>query len=77
MSARPSPRPPPKGGGFAERALGWVEKAGNKVPNPAILFIGLIVLVIALSQILDWADVGVTSEVAEPPPAQVESTENS
>jgi aminobenzoyl-glutamate transport protein len=68
---------PVEGGGFAERALGWVEKAGNRVPNPAILFIGLIVLVIALSQILDWANVGVTSKVAEPPAAQVESTENS
>jgi aminobenzoyl-glutamate transport protein len=58
-------------------ALAWVEKAGNRVPDPAILFIGLIVFVIALSQVLDWANVGVTHRVAEPPPAQVESTQNS
>jgi hypothetical protein len=28
-------------GGFAQRALAWIERAGNKVPNPAILFIAL------------------------------------
>jgi aminobenzoyl-glutamate transport protein len=67
----------PQGGGFMERALAWVEKAGNRVLDPAILFIGLIVFVIVLSQVLDWANVGTTSQVAEPPPAQVESTENS
>jgi aminobenzoyl-glutamate transport protein len=55
----------PKGGGFAERALAWVERAGNRVPNPAILFLGLIVFVIVLSQVLDWADVGVTHQIAE------------
>ena len=26
-------------GGFAQRALAWIEKAGNRVPNPAILFL--------------------------------------
>jgi aminobenzoyl-glutamate transport protein len=55
----------PKGGGFAERALAWVERAGNRVPNPAILFLGLIVFVIVLSQVLDWANVGVTHQIAE------------
>ena len=58
----------PKGGGLTERALAWVERAGNKVPHPAILFLGLILFVIVLSQILDWANVGVTQEVAEPQP---------
>jgi aminobenzoyl-glutamate transport protein len=55
----------PKGGGFAERALAWVERAGNRVPNPAILFLGLIVFVIVLSQVLDWANVGVTHQIAD------------
>lgn len=55
----------PKGGGFTERALAWVEKAGNRVPNPAILFLGLIVFVIVLSQVLDWANVGVTHQIAD------------
>ena len=67
----------PKGGGFTERALAWVENAGNRVPDPAILFIGLIVSVILLSQVLDWTNAGATSQIAEPPPAQVETTENS
>jgi aminobenzoyl-glutamate transport protein len=39
-------------GGFTGRALAWVEKAGNKVPNPAILFVALCVGVILLSQAL-------------------------
>jgi aminobenzoyl-glutamate transport protein len=55
--------------GFAERALARVERIGNAVPHPAILFLGLIIGVILLSQVLDWMNVGVTSEVAEPPGA--------
>ena len=56
-------------GGFAQRALAWIEKAGNKVPNPAILFLGLCVGVIVLSQILDWIGVSITSEVVAHDPA--------
>jgi aminobenzoyl-glutamate transport protein len=55
----------PKGGGLTERILAGVEKAGNRVPNPAILFLGLILFVIVLSQILDWANVGVTQQIAD------------
>ena len=58
--------PAPRGGGLAERALAWVERAGNRVPSPAILFLGLIIGVIVLSQVLDWLDVGVSSLVADP-----------
>ena len=65
MSATAFSDAAPKGGGFTERALAWVEKAGNRVPNPAILFLGLIVFVIVLSQVLDWANVGVTHQIAE------------
>jgi aminobenzoyl-glutamate transport protein len=56
----------PEGGGRAERALAWVEKAGNRVPSPAILFLALIIGVIVLSQILDLANVSVSSLVANP-----------
>jgi aminobenzoyl-glutamate transport protein len=45
--------------------LGWIERVGNKVPHPAIIFLGLIVGVIVLSAVLAWADVSVTTEVAE------------
>lgn len=51
-------------GGFAQRALAWIEKGGNKVPHPAILFLALCIGVIVLSQILDWLDLSVTSQVA-------------
>ena len=51
-----------KSGGF----LGWIERVGNKVPHPAIIFLGLIIGVIVLSAILAWAEVSVTTEVAEP-----------
>ena len=56
-------------GGFAQRALAWVEKAGNRVPDPAILFLALCAGVIVLSQILDWINVSVTSEVVAHDPA--------
>mgnify|MGYP002682424003 CR=1 FL=1 len=55
-----------QGRGFAERGLAWIEKAGNRVPSPAILFLALIIGVILISQILDWANVSVTSLVANP-----------
>ena len=50
-------------GGFSQRALAWIEKAGNRVPDPAILFLALCGGVIILSQVLDWLNVSVTSEV--------------
>jgi aminobenzoyl-glutamate transport protein len=59
-------------GGFAQRALAWIEKVGNKVPNPAILFLALCAGVIVLSQLLDWLDVSITSEIVEPTDVEVE-----
>lgn len=52
-------------GGFAQRALALIERIGNRVPSPAILFVALCVIVIVLSQILDWVGLSVTSEVVE------------
>ncbi|WP_027004676.1 AbgT family transporter [Conexibacter woesei] len=66
-AAEPAAEPPEGNTGW----LGWIERAGNRVPNPALLFVGLIVFVVLLSQVLDWANVGVTHQVAEPPAAQV------
>ena len=63
-------------GGFAQRALAWIEKAGNRVPNPAILFLALCAGVIVLSQLLDWLNVSVTSEVVEPTAVEVEQRED-
>ncbi len=54
------------------RVLGAIERGGNKMPHPAILFLWLCVGVIVLSVVLAWADVKVTYEVAKPPPIAVE-----
>ena len=57
---------------FMERLLGAIERGGNKMPHPAILFVWLCVGVIVLSALLSWAGVKVTYEVAKPPPVAVE-----
>src|SRR3954471_23028163 len=57
---------------FMERMLDGIERLGNKMPDPAILFIWLCIAVIALSQILYWADVKVTYEVVKAPPVLTE-----
>jgi aminobenzoyl-glutamate transport protein len=59
---------------FMQRLLDGIERAGNKMPNPAILFVWLCVGVIILSQILFWLDVKTTYQVVEPPRAAAEET---
>jgi aminobenzoyl-glutamate transport protein len=50
--------------------LDIIEKVGNKVPHPVLMFLYLIIFVIVLSQILAWAGVSVTEQIAVPvPPA--------
>lgn len=49
-----------------QRMLDFVERAGNKVPHPAVLFFGLIVGIVALSHALALADVSVTYERINP-----------
>jgi aminobenzoyl-glutamate transport protein len=50
------------------RMLDGIERVGNKMPNPAILFVLLCVLTIVLSQVLFWFNVQATYEVITPPP---------
>jgi aminobenzoyl-glutamate transport protein len=52
--------------GGAQRFLDAIERLGNRVPHPAIIFLGLIVGVIVLSHILYLTGASVTTEVAEP-----------
>ena len=52
--------------GFTQRMLVAIERVGNKVPHPAVMFVALCLLVIIGSAILSWADVHVTTEVAAP-----------
>ncbi|HZX04431.1 AbgT family transporter [Kribbella sp.] len=54
-----------------QRVLDGIEQVGNKVPHPALIFLGLIFLVIVLSQILAWTGTSVTTEVVEPSTVQV------
>ncbi len=49
-----------------QKFLDWIEKAGNKVPHPAMIFVYLIVFVILLSAVLDLLNVGITEEVIVP-----------
>ena len=53
---------------FLERMLDGIERLGNKMPDPAILFLILCGVVIVLSQILYWFDFKATFEVVKPPP---------
>lgn len=57
---------------LSERLLDGVEKLGNKVPHPVMMFLYLILGVIVLSQILAFAGVSVTEEIAEPVPYSVQ-----
>lgn len=60
--------------GFSERMLNGVERLGNKVPHPVLMFLYLIGFVIILSQILAWFDVSVTETIAEPVPVTVQES---
>src|SRR4051812_20271822 len=57
-----------------ERMLDGIERLGNKMPDPALLFLWLCLGVILLSQALAWLDVKATYQVVAPPPAAAEET---
>jgi aminobenzoyl-glutamate transport protein len=59
---------------FLERMLDAIERLGNKMPDPAILFLILCGGVIVLSQILFWFDVKATYEVVKPPSVPTQET---
>jgi aminobenzoyl-glutamate transport protein len=51
---------------FMQKILDVVEKVGNKVPHPVIIFLALIVIVLVLSAVLATAGTSVTMEVIVP-----------
>ncbi|MEU7902957.1 AbgT family transporter [Actinoplanes sp. NPDC049118] len=53
---------------FSQRMLDGIEKVGNKVPHPVMIFLGLIGVIIILSAVFAAMGVSVTYEVAEPAP---------
>ena len=61
----------PERPGVMQRALDGIERVGNKVPHPAIMFLALCLGVIVLSQLLAWAGVSATYEVVKPPAQSV------
>ncbi len=59
---------------FLQRLLDFVERAGNRVPHPAVLFASLIVLVAAISQLFQWLGTTVTYQVINAETHQPEAT---
>jgi para-aminobenzoyl-glutamate transporter family len=62
--------------GITQRMLDGIERLGNKVPHPAVIFLLLILLVMILSAVLAAFDVKVTYEVERPVAFPVEETYN-
>ncbi|WP_203910282.1 AbgT family transporter [Rhizocola hellebori] len=60
--------------GFSQRMLDGIERLGNKVPHPVMIFLILIGLIIVLSGIFAAIGLSVTYEVAEPVPIVGEET---
>ncbi|MCA9102633.1 MAG: AbgT family transporter [Planctomycetales bacterium] len=52
--------------GLFQRSLDMIERLGNRVPHPAVLFFGLLVLVAVISQILFMFGTSVTYERINP-----------
>ena len=59
---------------FLERMLDGIERAGNRMPHPSIMFLALCASVIVLSQILYWTNMSATFQVVKPPPVLTEET---
>jgi para-aminobenzoyl-glutamate transporter family len=59
---------------FSQRMLDGIEKVGNKVPHPVMIFLGLIAVIIVLSAAFAAMGVSVTYEVTEPAPIVAEET---
>jgi aminobenzoyl-glutamate transport protein len=62
----------PQSNGLTQRVLDGVERLGNRVPHPVLMFLYLILGVIVLSAVLAVAGVSVTEEVVVP--NQVQTT---
>lgn len=52
------------------RFLNTIERVGNKIPNPTIMFVYLIAFVAVLSAVLSWANVKVTDTVMTQVPVE-------
>ncbi len=68
------PAVPPHSKPFMQRLLDGIERVGNKVPHPAVIFIALIVLVILLSHVFYMTGASVTYESINPETHALEET---
>jgi aminobenzoyl-glutamate transport protein len=62
--------PGEQSGGGMQGVLNWIEKVGNKVPHPVLMFLYLIGFIIVLSGILDLFGTEVTELIAVPVPVE-------
>jgi aminobenzoyl-glutamate transport protein len=60
--------------GFMKRALDVVERVGNKVPHPAMIFVFLMIIVVVLSHVLHMAGASATLQVIDPSTDKLESS---
>jgi aminobenzoyl-glutamate transport protein len=57
---------------FMDKLLDGVERVGNKVPHPVLMFAYLILFIIVASSIMGWLGVSITDEIAVPVAVPVE-----
>ena len=74
MTTPAAPAADAAGHTFLERMLDGIERLGNKMPDPAILFLILCGAVIVISQVLFWFNLHATYEVVKTPPIPTEET---
>ncbi len=72
--ARGTGRPPKGGKGTVQKMLDAVERVGNKVPHPAVIFVVLIALVVLLSHVFYMMGASVTYDAINPETHAVEQT---
>jgi aminobenzoyl-glutamate transport protein len=66
MTKKPAPKAKDEKKPFSQKLLDGIEKVGNKVPHPVLMFLYLILFVMVLSHILYLLDVSVTEQIAVP-----------
>jgi aminobenzoyl-glutamate transport protein len=58
--------------GFTQKMLDGIERMGNKVPHPVMMFLYLILIVIVLSHVMYLLGVSVTEQIAVEVPTAAE-----
>lgn len=77
MSAAAAAPPADDKPSLTQRLLDGIERAGNKVPHPVIIFLYLIGIVFVLSAILDLLNVGITEDILVPASPRIVQAEYS